>query len=86
MLRLADKRGEIFTYTLDYMLSKIDMPAAITVVDLDGGGRIIAAMTDWKGERIEIGMPVEMTFRKIFTASGIHNYYWKCMPLRFKDA
>ena len=24
-----------------------------------------------------IGAPVELTFRKLFTADGIHNYFWK---------
>jgi hypothetical protein len=23
-----------------------------------------------------------MTFRKLFTADGIHNYFWKARPLR----
>jgi len=29
-----------------------------------------------------VGMPLEMTFRKLHVVGGIHNYYWKCMPLR----
>jgi hydroxymethylglutaryl-CoA synthase len=23
-----------------------------------------------------------MTFRKLFTADGIHNYFWKARPIR----
>jgi len=29
-----------------------------------------------------IGLPLEMTFRKLRGGGGIHHYYWKCMPLR----
>jgi uncharacterized OB-fold protein len=31
---------------------------------------------------VAIGDRVEMTFRKLFTADGIHNYFWKARPLR----
>jgi hydroxymethylglutaryl-CoA synthase len=27
-------------------------------------------------------MRVEMTFRRLFTADGIANYFWKARPLR----
>jgi hypothetical protein len=27
-------------------------------------------------------MPVEMTFRHIRYVEGIHNYWWKCRPMR----
>ena len=30
-------------------------------------------------------MRVEMTFRKLFTSDGIHNYFWKARPLRTGD-
>jgi uncharacterized OB-fold protein len=41
-------------------------------------------MTDKDENEIEIGMPVEMTFRRLFTVDGIHDYFWKCMPVRFQ--
>jgi len=25
---------------------------------------------------------VEMTFRKLYQAGGVHNYYWKARPIR----
>ena len=31
---------------------------------------------------VAIGDPVEMTFRRLFTADGIHNYFWKARPAR----
>jgi hydroxymethylglutaryl-CoA synthase len=27
-------------------------------------------------------MRVEMTFRRLFTADAIHNYFWKARPVR----
>jgi hypothetical protein len=27
-------------------------------------------------------MPMEMTFRRIHDALGVHNYFWKCRPAR----
>jgi hypothetical protein len=29
-----------------------------------------------------MGTRVEMTFRRLFTADGIHNYFWKARPIR----
>jgi len=31
---------------------------------------------------LAVGGRVEMTFRRLFTADGIHNYFWKARPLR----
>ena len=33
-------------------------------------------------EDVAIGGRVEMTFRRLFTAGGVHNYFWKARPLR----
>jgi uncharacterized OB-fold protein len=81
-VRLSDKKGEIFTYALDYIAGTLDIPLAITVVNLEGGGRLLNTMTDRDINEIKIGMPVEMSFRKLFYAGGIHNYFWKTIPVR----
>ena len=31
---------------------------------------------------VQIGDRVEMTFRRLFTADGIHDYFWKARPVR----
>ena len=33
-----------------------------------------------------IGQRVEMTFRRLFTAEGVHNYFWKAKPLSAQEA
>jgi len=52
------------------------------VVDFEGGGRVIFEMTDCVPGSIDIGTEVEFSFRKLFEAGGIKNYYWKAMPKR----
>lgn len=77
------RRGEIFTYCVDFLAPSVDPPTIKAIVDLDEEGRMFCLMTD-SGEPkdIKIGMPVEMTFRMIHEAGGFCNYFWKCKPLR----
>ncbi len=81
-VRLADRGAEIFTYSMDYLAGTTDVPMVVTVVNFNGGGRMICMMTDRDIEEIRVGLPVEMTFRNLRFAGGIHNYYWKSMPVR----
>jgi hydroxymethylglutaryl-CoA synthase len=82
-VRLSQKRGTIFTYSIDYLSSGLEPPpVVITVFDFEGGGRALLMMTDRVLNEVKVGMPVEMTFRKYFTNEGIHNYIWKTMPVR----
>jgi uncharacterized OB-fold protein len=78
----ADKQARVFTYTLDNLAPTLDPPMVVVVIDFEGGGRAFSIMTDRDVDEIETGMPVEMTFRCMYTAEGIHNYFWKCMPAR----
>ena len=39
-------------------------------------------MTDVDPDTVAIGNRVAMTFRKISTVAGVHNYFWKARPLR----
>ena len=81
-LRLSDKPGRVFTYSMDYLAGTTDTPLVIAVVDFDGGGRTLCMITDRELNEIQIGMPVEMSFRKLRVVNGIHNYYWKAVPQR----
>jgi hypothetical protein len=31
---------------------------------------------------VKVGDRIEMTFRRITTAQGVHNYFWKGKPVR----
>ena len=81
-VRLSDRPGTVFTYSMDYIAGTTDSPLVIAAVDFLGGGRILCMMTDRKLEEVQIGMPVEMSFRKLRVVNGIHNYYWKAVPQR----
>ena len=84
-IRLSDKLGTVFTYSLDYLAGTVDTPLAVVVVDFEPGGRVLCMMTDREVGEVQIGMPVQMSFRKLRVVNGIHNYYWKAVPLRRAD-
>lgn len=81
-VRLADRRGIVYTYSMDYIAGATDVPLVVTVINFDGGGRMLCTMTDRDINEVKVGMPVEMSFRRLFTAEGIHNYFWKSVPVR----
>ncbi|HAA94618.1 MAG TPA: 3-hydroxy-3-methylglutaryl CoA synthase [Dehalococcoidia bacterium] len=81
-VRLSDRPGTVFTYSLDYLAGTVDTPLAIAVVDFESGGRVLCMMTDRETSELEVGLPVEMSFRKLRVVNGIHNYYWKAVPRR----
>jgi len=81
-VRLADRRGKLFTYSKDNLGPSLDSPVILCIIDFDEGGRFYAQMTDRDPEKVEYEMPVELTFRWMHSERGIRNYYWKCRPLR----
>jgi len=85
-IRLSDKKGELFTYSIDERAREIILPLVRSVVNLDGGGRYYSAMTDRDPDKIDVGMRMELTFRLLFDGtregSGFRNYIWKTRPVR----
>ena len=79
--RLADVAGTIATYTIDRLAFSLSPPVVGAVVDFDGGGRFQCELTDVDPATVKIGDRVEMTFRRLFTVQGVHNYFWKARPL-----
>ncbi|MEA1959288.1 MAG: 3-oxoacyl-[acyl-carrier-protein] synthase III C-terminal domain-containing protein [Chloroflexota bacterium] len=80
--RFSDKSGKLTTYTEDRLADSNDPPTTVTVIDWEDGGRGIFDMTDRGGVELSVGMELEMTFRKLFTDRGVHNYFWKTRPVR----
>ncbi|WP_201780789.1 OB-fold domain-containing protein [Aneurinibacillus tyrosinisolvens] len=80
--RFIGKKASVATYTVDYLAATPAPPALVAVIDFEGGGRIMCEVTDCSPEEVEIGMEVEMTFRRLYEAGGIHNYFWKARPKR----
>ncbi len=74
---MSDASGTIATFTVDRLAYSPSPPVVFAVVDFDGGGRLPVELTDVDIDQVRIGARVELTFRKLFTADGIHNYFWK---------
>ena len=81
-VRLSDKKGKVFTFSLDMVAGGIDMPLAITIINFDVGGRGMFMMTDRELPEVHCEAPIEMSFRKLRSSGGVHNYYWKAIPVR----
>jgi len=79
---LADTEATIATYTIDRLAYSPSPPIVFAVLDFDGGGRFPVELTDVDPDTVDIGDRVTMTFRKLFTADGIHDYFWKAKPVR----
>jgi 3-hydroxy-3-methylglutaryl CoA synthase len=79
---LSDRKGVLFTYSMDERAAVVDPPNVLAAVNLDGGVRIFSQMTDRDVNNVKVGMPMELTFRRIHDALGVHNYFWKCRPVR----
>ena len=80
--RLSDVPATIATFTVDRLAYSMSPPVVVAVVDFEGGGRFQCEMTDVDPKAVKIGDRVEMTFRRLYTADGIHNYFWKARPIR----
>jgi len=78
----ADAEATIATYTIDRLAYSPSPPIVFAVLDFDGGGRFPVELTDVDPDTVDIGDRVRMTFRKLFTADGIHDYFWKATPVR----
>jgi 3-hydroxy-3-methylglutaryl CoA synthase len=78
--RLADVPGTVATFTIDHLAFSLSPPVVGVIVDFDGGGRYRCEMTDVVASELSIGDRVTMTFRRVWTAQGVHNYFWKARP------
>jgi 3-hydroxy-3-methylglutaryl CoA synthase len=78
----ADTAGRVATYTLDQLAYSLQPPVVAAVVDFEGGGRLPCELTDVEPADVAIGDEVEMTFRRLYTGEGVHNYFWKARPRR----
>jgi 3-hydroxy-3-methylglutaryl CoA synthase/uncharacterized OB-fold protein len=79
---MADVTATIITFTIDRLSYSQSPPIVFAVVDFDGGGRFPVELTDVDADAVQIGDRVEMTFRRLYTADGIHDYFWKARPVR----
>jgi 3-hydroxy-3-methylglutaryl CoA synthase len=79
--KFSDKKARIFTYATDRLTPSKAAPTVNTVIEFEGGGRMICELTDCDPTKVELGMPVEMTFRKLHEFTGMYDYFWKARPV-----
>ena len=79
---MRDVPAAIATYTVDRLAYSMSPPVVVAVIDFEGGGRFQCEMADVDPAAVKIGDRVELTFRRLYTAGGIHNYFWKARPIR----
>jgi 3-hydroxy-3-methylglutaryl CoA synthase len=80
--RFADTSCRVATYTVDHLAYSLQPPVVTGFVDYEGGGRFTCDFTDVDPTDVAIGKHLEMTFRRLYTAQGVHNYFWKARPGR----
>ena len=78
----AHRKGSVFSYTQDMLAVALDPPTSVAMIDFEGGGRSLFDLTDRDPDQVQVGMEVEMTFRKVFFDRGLNNYFWKARPIR----
>ncbi|WP_366922020.1 OB-fold domain-containing protein [Metallumcola ferriviriculae] len=76
------KDGKVVTFTADYLAASPAPPSIFAVVDFDGGGRMLAEVTDCPEQQVKIGERVQFTFRRLYSVGGVSNYFWKAVPKR----
>jgi uncharacterized OB-fold protein len=79
--RMADLEGTVATWTVDHLAFSLSPPMVGAVIDFDGGGRYRGEMTDVDPGSVAVGTRVAMTFRRLYTTDGMHNYFWKARPV-----
>ncbi len=80
--RFLGRKAWLRTYTLDGLALSKDPPNNLVVVEFEGGGKMLTFLVECPKEKIRVGLPVQLSFRCMFEANGIHTYFWKVVPCR----
>lgn len=80
------KEGKLLTYTIIRVAPTEftdHAPYAMGIVELNEGVKILTQIADCDFDKLEIGMPVKIEFRKIYSEgeAGIICYGYKCVPV-----
>ena len=78
----ADATARVATYTVDHLAYSLQRPVVAAVVDFEQGGRFACELADVAPDNVAMGQELEMTFRRLYTADGVRNYFWKARPRR----
>ena len=83
----AHRTAEVKTYTGDYLVPSPAPPHIYGLIQFEGGGRMMAELTDCDLEEIAVGRKVTMTFRKRYADAerDFVGYFWKATPTPKKE-
>ena len=82
-LRASDRVSKIFTFSVDNYAGRSDNPIEVQTVAEDAEGiRYYTIMTDFVPSKVDVGMELEFSFRKMHTLGNFNNYFWKFRPVR----
>ncbi len=78
----ANKPAKILTFTADNLAPSLEPPAIYGNVQFDEGGRMMMDFTDCTLDDVEVGVPVQPSFRKKYydKERGFTGYFWKAVP------
>jgi uncharacterized OB-fold protein len=79
---LADRLATVLRVTTDWLAWSPQPPLIQAIVEFDGGGRLRCEVADAFDGDVRDGDRVAMSFRVLRTVEGIHNYFWKAVPVR----
>lgn len=83
---MLDVPAHVATLTDDWLSEAVQLPAKVVAIDFEGGGRFEFELADAVGHTVNIGDPVEPTFRVAGVAGNkVRNYIWKVRPHREED-
>ena len=81
--RLAEERAKVVTYTADWLQFSLSPPLYMGLVQFDIGARVLMEIVDVGPSGIDLGTPLEMTFRIKERDTQRHSdrYFWKATPV-----
>ncbi len=81
--KLAERRGQILSWSAEFLSYHPSPPNHYGQIDFEGGGRILMEFTDLAPGDVDTGTAVDMVFRiKDFDEKrGFTRYFWKAAPI-----
>jgi len=80
--RFSDKKGQLFTYTVDSLAVTFNPPQIYGVIEWEGGGKFWFDISDCDPDDLQVGMEMRMSFRRKYHDKwrGLSTYFWKAIP------
>lgn len=79
---LARRGGKVVSFTSDMLAATKNPPAVYGNIDFEGGGRCLMDFTDCSLDELQVGKPVEFSFRVKYSDQKRDTtfYFWKAVP------